>query len=217
MASATALATLRSRVRFRVGNKTSINDRIDDNLNKAVLHFVLEARPQEAVTSSTATTTSSGTAAYNLASDVLAIMAVRDTTNDREILNGSLEHYNSFKQDTSDSSTLGKPRRWVRIANQIIFYQKIPDGAYATKYWYLQRPTTMDSSNGFPLNLEHEEPVVELATAFTWRDLNAQDKAQLHFSAYREMVAAREEPEEIEDEAPEGGFLYTSNIYRGYN
>lgn len=214
---ASTLATLRNRVRYRVGNKSGIDDQIDDNLNKAVLHFVRQVRPQEAVTSSTATTTTSGTAAYDLASDVLALMAVRDTTNDREILNGSLEHYNSFKQDTTDSSTLGKPRRWVRITNQLVFYQKIPDGAYGIKYWYLKRPTTMDSSNNFPLNDEWEEAVVELATAFTWRDLNSADKAQLHFSAYGEMIQSAEKPKEIEDESPEGGFLYTSNIYRGYN
>ena len=214
---AETIENLRSRVKFRLGSKSGMDGRIDDNINKAIIHLIRQVRPQEAVSSSTSTTTSSGTIEYSLASDVLAIMAVRDTTNDREILNGSLPHFNTFKQDTSDSSTLGKPRRWTRIANKLVLYQKIPDGAYALKYWYLKRPTKMDSSNDFPLNDEWEEPVVELATAFSWRDLNAMDKAQLHFTAYGEMVQSGEKPEEIEDEVPEGGLLPVSNIFRGYN
>jgi len=214
---AETLANLRSRVKFRLGNKkdSGIDTRVDDNLNKAVLHLVRQVRPQEAITSTT-DTTASGTAEYDLAADVLAIVVVRDTTNDRAIINGSIKHFNSFKQDTTDASTLGKPSRWTRIANQLVLYQKIPDDEYGIKYWYVKRPTEMDSSNDFPLNDEWEEPVVELATAFTWRDLNASDKAQLHFSAYAEMISSAEEPEAIEDESPEGGFVPISNTYRGY-
>ena len=211
---ASTLATLRDRVRYRVGNKSSVNSRIDDNLNKAVLHLVRQVRPQEAITSTTGNT-ASGDFDYALASDCLAIVMVRDTTNDIEILQGSVTHFNRFKQDTTDSSTLGRPRRWTRIGNELILYQKIPDGVYGYKYWYIKRPTTMDSSNNFPLNDEWEEAVVELAAAFCWRDLNAADKASLHFSAYTEMLGSTEEPEEIEDESPEGGFYYVSNTYRG--
>jgi hypothetical protein len=133
---------------------------------------------------------------------------VRNDTDDEELLRGSMREYNRLKRDTTASSTLGKPTRWTRFGNYLVLYNKIPDSTTRTiRVTMIERPTTMDASNDFPLNEEWRKPVESLAAAMTWTHLNDMAKASLHMSHYREMITLRQKPEEKEREAPEAQII----------
>jgi hypothetical protein len=201
------------------GGKTQIDDTIDDNINEAILQLIQEVRPHE-VTTSTTFSMVANQAAYTFnvtgsdvgVTDLFAVIMVRDDTEDWEIKQGSEREYNRLRQDTSVTATTGNPHRWARIGNSLYLYNKIPDATNTVEIFYLQRPTTMDASNDFPLNEEWRKPVERLAAALTWTDLNKPLLAQLHASAYREMIALRQTPEGIEDEAPEAQLIPVSNL-----
>lgn len=206
---AETLADMRTRVKILVGNKSGMDDHIDDNINEAVLQLLQEVMPQEVWTDTSFSLTAS-TAEYTFSSspisktDVWCVVMMRNTTDDEEIPRGGPRHYNRLGQDTSDASNLGKPTRWTRIGNKLVIYNKIPDSTSRTvKLTYIARPTTMDASNDFPLNEEWRKPVEALAAALTWTHLNDMQKASLHMSSYRELITLRQKPEEKEDEAPE--------------
>jgi len=209
MASGTTLATMRTRVAFKVGNRTGIDTTIDDNLNKATLYVLSTMRPQD-MWGTVSFSTVSGTAEYTFAgipvTDLYSILMLRDTTNDREILRGSMRHYNKLKQSTA-ASNLGDPRRWTRRGENLVLYSRIPGSVLSVKVTYLQRPPTMTGAQNFPLNLEWERPVEEYAAFLTWTDLNEAGKADARMKAFQAFIAPMDKPEAIEDEAPEASLV----------
>jgi len=215
------LNDIRTRIKFRIGSKEAADDQIDQNLNEAIRHTILRVRPQEMQTTTTFTTTS-GKFKYSFATDLvvtdlLAIEFVRDQTDDVEILQGARQHFNRLQQDTTNTSSLGNPRRWVREGENIILYSRIPDATARTiKVSYLQRPADLSSTNTtFPLNDEWLLPTEQWAAGLTLLDLNANDKAGAKFGLYEQMITSREDPEGIEDESPEGLLLPVSNTMDG--
>ena len=205
-----SLTDMRANVKLKVGNKAGIDNTIDDNLNKATLHVLSVFRPQDmwdAVSFATTNKKSEYVFADSPVSkdDVYAILMVRDVTKDREILRGSMRHYNRLRQDTAVAGTLGDPRRWTRLGNQLVLYARIPDSATRTvKMTYLKRPAKMTPTVlAFPLNDEWARPVEEYAAYLTWLDLNEGNKAAFRLQAYQELVSTMDKPEAIEDEAPE--------------
>lgn len=221
-----SLVTMRENVKFKIGRKEGMDSTIDAKINEAVLYVLSVYRPQDMWGRAFATTVS-GQAEYtfNIAAsdlqtaapddvlDLYAILMVRDQTNDREILRGSMRHFNRLRQDTSVASTLGPPRRWTREANQLILYSRIPNAtALTVKVTYLRRPPVMveaappDPAVDFPLNEEWQGPVEEYAAFLLWTDLNEANKAAAKLSAFQTKVGAitgLDKPEAIEDEAPE--------------
>lgn len=200
----TTLATMRSRVALALGNKQGLNDTIDLNLNEATLQHTMRVKPKEMQKTATFSV-SSATAAYNLSSnvgsDVYAVMFVRNTTDDDPLSQGTEREWHNSNQDTSQSSNLGKPHRWVHIEDDIVLFAQIPDSTSRTiQVRYLQRPATMTSAVDFPLNEEHERPVEQLAKALTWLDIGNETKAGASFNAYEALLTARFQPEEVEDE-----------------
>lgn len=215
---AATLAQMRTRVKIMVGGKAGIDDTIDGNINEAILQLIQEVRPQE-VTTSTTFAAAASTAEYTFSSspisvtDLLAVVMVRDNTKDWEIKRGGKREYNRFPQDTSVAGNLGDPHRWTRIGNKLILYNKIPNSLTRTiELTYLKRPATMTSVVNFPLNEEWRKPVERLAASMTWADLSKMDLSSFHASVYREMIAIRQNPEAIEDEAPEAQMIPISNL-----
>jgi hypothetical protein len=205
-----------------VGNRNGIDDQIDDNINMAVREIALTAKPQE-LWLSTTFTTSDGTAEYAFASmstpvtDLMAILLVRDNTDDVPLTRGGLSSYFNQKLDsTNDASTKGDPSRWTRFGNSLVLYSYIPDSTSRTmRMLYLQRPAALSAdADTFPLNAEWEQPAKLLAAAYTWLDLNNSEKATLKFQAYDRYMNTVETPEELESEAPETSFQFVSNPNR---
>ena len=204
------LTTMRENVRLKVGGKQGIDATLDDNLNKATLYILATYRPQE-MWDTASFATSANKAEYVFEdspiskTDVYAILMLRDVTKDREILRGSMRHYNRLRQDTSVSTTIGDPRRWTRLGNKLVLYSRIPDSVARTvKLTYLKRPLLMSATQlAFPLNDEWARPVEEYAAFLTWTDLNEPTKAQMRLQSFQALVSTMDKPEAIEDEAPE--------------
>ena len=219
--SKTASAMLTS-VKLMCGNKNSIDSTIEDNINHAIKQFIMELRPQEAWATTTFST-SNADFLYDIGSggqinitDFLAVISVRNNTDDVEIKRGGMRDFNRQLQDTTNSSALGRPNRWTRQGNNLILYNKIPDSTARTiKLTYLKRPADITGSTAFPLNDEWIRPVELLAAALTFTDLLDNPNAQLKFAAYDKALSAFDKPENIEDEAPEASIRLVHNLNYG--
>jgi hypothetical protein len=202
-----------------VGNRTSIDSQIDDNINLAIREIALTAKPQELWVSTTFTT-SDATAEYAFSgmstpvTDLAAVLFVRDNTKDVPLKRGSLSGY--LNQKISASPPTGEPNYWTRFGNTLVLYSEIPDGTSRTmRMLYLQRPAALSGdTDTFPLNAEWEQPAKLLASAYTWLDLNNVEKAQLKMQAYDRYMATVDTPEEVERESPESSFQFISNPVR---
>lgn len=216
---ATTHAAMLSNVKYMTGNKSGIDSTITNNINHAIRQFVMQMRPQEAW-STVSFSTSSSTAAYAIGSgaainitDFLAVLMVRNTTDDREIKRGGMRHFNQLLQVTSNSAAIGRPDRWTRQANSLILYSKIPDSTARTiKMTYLKRPDAISGTTAFPLNDEWIRPCEVLAAALTFTDLSDERNASLKFMAYEKSLMAFDPPENIEQEAPEAGIRMVHNL-----
>lgn len=208
---ADALSTVRNRVKLKVGNKSGIDDYIDEAINEAILQVIQEAKPQE-MWATTTFSTSNATASYAFTgaainkTDVYSILFVRDVTDDVEVKHTSYEVWNRYTQSTSNTSTLGAPRLWTRLGNNLILFSRIPDSTSRTiGITYLKRPTRLSAdSDTFPLNDEWKRPVEELAAAYVFMDLNAADKSAAKKALYDDMMSRRTSPEAEEDASPWG-------------
>lgn len=206
-------------VKYMCGNKAGIDSRITANINHAIWQVILQARPQEAWATATFTT-SSGDFLYDIGSggqinitDFMAVLMLRNSTDDVEIKRGSMRDFNRQLQDTTNSAALGRPNRWTRQGNNIVLYSKIPDSTSRTiKLTYLKRTAAISGSTAFPLNDEWIRPVELLAAALTFTDLADAANAGIKMAAFEKTMQAYDKPENIEDEAPEASIRFASNL-----
>lgn len=215
---ADTLETMRTKVKFECGNKNGIDQVIDDAINDAIIEVVSTFQPQEMVTSATGST-SNQTSSYSFSSvfsvtDVLAIVGVRNDTDDYRLKRGSVLEFLMARTDTSQASNFGRPNKWTRQGNNLILYSMIPDSTARTmRLYYVQRPAEITAdATAFPLNREWERPVALLAASYVWGSLNNAEKATLKDQQYSALVTRRDHPEEYEDESPESQFVPMSNV-----
>lgn len=210
-----------SNIKYMCGNKNGIDDNITNNINHAIKQVILQTRPQEAWT--TVSFNTSGVAAYAIGSglainitDFLAVLMVRNTTDDIEIKRGGMRDFNRQLQDTTNSSALGRPNRWTRQGTSLILYSKIPDSTVRSiKMTYLKLPASISGATAFPLSDEWIRPCELLAAAMTFTDLLDTANASLKFSAYDKSIGSYDKPENIEDEAPEASIRLVHNLNYG--
>ncbi len=215
---ADTLATMRTKVKFEVGNKNGIDQIIDDSINDAIIEVVSTFQPQEMVTSATGSV-SNQVSSYSFSSifsatDVLAIVGVRNDTDDYRLKNGSLLEFLLARTSTTGSSNFGRPNKWTRQGDNLILYSMIPDATARTiRMYYVQRPAEITAdATAFPLNREWERPVALLAASYVWASLNNVEKAGLKEQQYVATVSRRDTPDELEDESPERQFVPMSNL-----
>ena len=218
---ATTHNAMLSNVKYMCGNKNGIDANITNNINHAIRQLVMQVRPQEAWTTTSFNT--SGVAAYAMGSglainitDFLAVLMLRNTTDDVEIKRGGMRDYNRQLQDTANNAALGRPNRWTRQGTSLILYNKIPDSTVrAIKMTYLKLPAAISGATAFPLNDEWIRPCELLAAALTFTDLLDNANAQLKFAAYDKAMESFDKPENIEDEAPEASIRLVHNLNYG--
>lgn len=206
------LLQMRGRVKSSLGNKGNINDDIDNAINEAMWQIIWEEKPHEA-TADTTFTTSASDYDYGFTDDIAdeeiyAPYMIFNSTDQHMLLSGSFEEF----LHSRDKGT-GQPSKWCRYKNQIILYKSIPDGTSRTiEVYYIKRLTKMsDEESTFPLNDEWIYPTEELATALMFNRLKQFQAAEAHYQAYRTAVGTRDTPIMVDQEAPEGGFLFISN------
>lgn len=215
---ADTLATMRTKVKFECGNKNGIDQIIDDAVNDAIIEVVSSFQPQEMTASATGATVDQ-TSAYAFAgvfsaSDLLAVIGVRNDTDDYRLKRGSLLEFLKARTDTSSAANFGRPNKWARQGNSLLLYSMIPGATiYTMRLYYVQRPAEITTDTAaFPLNREWERPVTLLAASYVWGSLNNVEKAGLKEQQYSATVQRRETPEEIEDESPESQLVMSSNV-----
>ena len=206
-------------VKLMCGNKAGIDDQIVKNINSAIKQLIMQVRPQEDWATTTFATANAdflydiGAAGQIAITDFLAVLMVRNNTDDVEIKRGGMRDFNRQLQDTTNTSSLGRPNRWTRQANSLILYNKIPDSTTRSiKLTYLKKPNDISGSTAFPLNDEWIRPVEILSAAYTFTDLLDTPHADLKFAAYDKEIQAFDKPENIEEEAPEASVRMVHNL-----
>jgi len=209
---------MRSRVKASLGQKSNINDDIDNAINEAMWQLIWEVKPHES-TDMVEFDTTDGVYEYNFTDDlsdeeIYAPYMVFDDTRDFLLRNGSFEE---FLRTRNDDST-GNPAKWTRYKNNLILYKSIPDSTSRTiEVYYVKRLTKMTGETStFPLNDEWIYPTEELATALMFNRLKQFAASEAHYQSYRIAIGTRDTPEMIDQEAPEGGFQFVSNPVTGF-
>jgi len=207
------LLQMRARVKSSLGNKGNINDDVDNAINEAMWQLIWEVKPHEATNMVSFDTTDSDYD-YGFTDDlsdeeIYAPFLVFDDTRDYLLTNGSFEEFLRTRKDGSK----GNPTKWTRYKNELILYKSIPDGTSRTiEVYYIKRLSKMTSeSDVFPLNDEWIYPTEELATAIMFSRLKQFDASAAHYQAYQLSIGSRDTPEMVDQEAPEGGFMFISN------
>lgn len=167
----TTFGEIKDEVQWHIRQRTDIETFVERKINQAVIDVMLLVKPPEFFSTVTVTTTA-GTPNYDLESsaDTLAVIGVSITntnisSNNRRLHRGHWDQFDDADQDFSTTGpNLGRPRRYFRYEDEIIFYDKVPDdndgNDYSIRVRTLQRPTVMTAdSDTFPLEIEWEEPV----------------------------------------------------------
>ncbi len=208
------LLQIRNRVKTSLGNKGNINDDIDNAINEAMFQLIWEQKPHEAI-NDLSFTTADGDYDYNFSDDlsdteIYAPYLVFNSTDSYMLLSGSFEE---FLRTRNDDASGGRSSKWCRYKNNIILYKSIPGSTEKTiEVYYVKRLTKLaEPTDVFPLNDEWIYPVEELATAIMFNRLKQFPAAEAHYGAYRAAVGARDTPTMVDQEAPQGGFIFVSN------
>lgn len=197
----TTFGELKSEVQYHIRQRSDLTSFVESKINEAVLDVMLQVKPPEFFSTTTIATTA-GTPNYNLkaSDDVLAILSVTFTntniaSNDRRLRRGHWNEYDEMDQDFSASGpNRGRPRKYFRYANEILFYDDIPDdndgNEYSIRVRCLERPTEMTSdSDTFPLALEWQEPTV-LRAAFKLMTLTGDlDRRGVLLELYNQSIS----------------------------
>lgn len=148
MSRSVQLSVLRSDVR-EMGDWENATDRvsntlIDRALNQAITKTwlkIVRAGGQHKVTTTASANTTSGTAAYALASDFLWMLSVMVTSDgvERELTRVEMQHASDY---TDNAGGLGIPTEYQLVGDNLEFVP-VPDGIYSYRYRYVQTPTTL--------------------------------------------------------------------------
>ncbi len=184
----TMQAELQLHLRQRVGLITSVKQK----LNEALLEVMILSKPPEFF-ETTPITTVAGTSAYDLtaqSNNILAVVGVTiDGTSTVKPTRLTKGDYREFDEQHQTTSTRGRPHKWFRFAQEIIFYNKVPDAVYTITVRHLERPTVLSAdADVFPLGLEWEEPVILRAASKMFTLLGNPERKAVSDSLFNEAV-----------------------------
>ncbi len=97
--------------------------------------------------------------------------------------------YREFDEKHQTSDTRGRPHKWFRFGQEIIFYNSVPDAVYTITVRHLERPTVLSAdADVFPLPLEWEEPVILKAAAKMFTLLGNAERKDLTDSLFDDSI-----------------------------
>ncbi len=209
---------LQYQLRQRVGLITSVKQK----LNEATLEVMLLVKPPEFF-ETTQITTVAGTSAYDLTSQSNNIMAVLSATIDgtssvkpTRLTRGD---YREFDEQHQTTANRGRPSKWFRYGQEIIFYQKVPGEIFTITVRHLERPTVMSAdADVFPLPLEWEEPVILRAASKMFTLLGNPERKQMSDALFNEgvgFIIAKVKSIENEADKDAGMRLSTHSLKQG--
>lgn len=165
----TTFLTMQAELQLHLRQRTGLLTSVKQKLNEALLEVMLLVKPPEFF-ETTPITTVAGTSAYSLTGQTNNILAVVGVTVDgtatvkpTRLTRGD---YREFDEQHQTTTTRGRPHKWFRFGQEIIFYDQVPDIVYTVTVRHLERPTIMSADGDiFPLPLEWEEPTIMRAAS----------------------------------------------------
>jgi hypothetical protein len=188
----TTFLTMQTELQLHLRQRTGLLTSVKQKLNEAVLEVMLLAKPPEFY-ETTPITTVAGTSAYDLtaqSNNILAVVGVTiDGTSTVKPTRLSKGNYREFDEQHQTADTRGRPHKWFRFGQEIIFYDKVPDAVYTITVRHLERPTVLSAdADVFPLPLEWEEPVILRAAAKMFTLLGNAERKGLADQLFNEAV-----------------------------
>ncbi len=188
----TTFLTMQTELQLHLRQRTGLLTSVKQKLNEAVLEVMLLAKPPEFF-ETTLITTVAGTSAYDLtaqSNNILAIVGVTigstSTVKPTRLTKGD---YREFDEQWQTSDTRGRPHKWFRFGQEIIFYNSVPDAVYTVTVRHLERPTVLAAdADVFPLPLEWEEPVIVRAASKMFTLLGNLDRKELADQLFNDAV-----------------------------
>jgi len=165
----TTFLTMRTELQLHLRQRVGLTTSVNQKLNEATLEVMLLVKPPEFF-ETTDIATVNGTSAYSLTgqtNNILAVLGVTigstATVKPTRLTRGT---YHEFDEQWQTTDTRGRPHKWFRFGQEIIFYDQVPDAVYTITVRHLERPTVMSAdADVFPLPLEWEEPVIMRAAS----------------------------------------------------
>lgn len=190
---------LKAKVKFRVGNRTDIDNLIADNINRAYIDIATRERfvaggktivfPQNfyfpTLLAEASFNTSNAIQSYTLADNVLWIIAMRNDTNNMPI---NLKTFRDFYRFIGMTTGVGSPTM-AYYQNQKVWLYPIPDKSYKITYWYKKKPALLVRNTDTPeLPEEWHEAVFLLAVAMTFFDLLEDERGNTHLMLLENFI-----------------------------
>lgn len=193
------LATARTQLQIELGNRTDVDDLLDDQYNYAIQEIASMYEFPELQKSATCPLRD-GVYAYLLPAEYYAVIGVYDETNDIE-----LDHQNKWDFEQTDEAKTGPngPRAYALYNSQLYLWNTVPDSTAASDitirldYWASQ-PKLTASSGSHVLPEEWERGIRLKAAAFAFLILNMEEKAGMRGQEFERWVSTIRTPKSQE-------------------
>lgn len=183
---------LKEKIRFRVGNRSDIDQLIADNINRAYIDIATREKftaggkifafPEHlyfpTLIKNAELTLTTNIQKYALASDFAWMITMKNKTQDVPVALKTLKQFYLF----IDKPDKGIPTM-ACVVNQDVYFYPIPNQSYSMIYWYKKRPALLSSDNDTPeLPQEWHEAIFLLASAMTFYDLLEEVRGDRHMA-----------------------------------
>jgi hypothetical protein len=188
----TTFLTMQTELQLHLRQRVALTTSVKQKLNEALLEVMLLVKPPEFF-ETTNIATVAGTSAYDLtaqSNNILAVVGVTigstSTVKPTRLTKGD---YREFDEQWQTTDNRGRPHKWFRFGQEIIFYNKVPDAVYTITVRHLERPTIMSAdADVFPLALEWEEPVIMRAASKMFTLLGNPERKSMSDQLFNDAV-----------------------------
>jgi hypothetical protein len=192
------LATLRSRLRKRIGNPdtSDVTDAdLTDIINQAYKDIADRFRFHQ-VRRLCSFDTVSGSKNYELPSALVSIINVRDRTSGDKLTKTDLR--DDASQESEDDDDQGQPLYYIRLRN-FIRLEPTPDGVYKIEIFYKAGITDLSADGDSPILPDPwHEGILKLARHYYYDQKPDVAKAQYALQMYQSWVSTK--PVEVDEE-----------------
>lgn len=194
-----SLSTARTQIQIELGNRTDVNNLIDDQYNYAVQEIsTMYEFPVLQMSATCPLREDEYT--YLLPGLFYSVIGVYDDTNDIEV-----DHLNKWDFEQTDETNTGPagPRNFALYNNLLYLWNKVPDSTAASDvtmrldYWAKSGEMTTDAGTHL-LPYEWERGIRLKATAFVFRILDMDEKASMREQEFDRWVSRIKTPKSQE-------------------
>jgi hypothetical protein len=189
---------LKAKLKFRLGNRTDIDELIANNINRAYLDIATRERfvaggkiitlPQRiyfpTLLSSDSFLTEKDTQSYDIAPDVLWVIGIKNLTKNIPITLKTFRDFYKF---------IGAPFRGTPVMAYVqgtkLWFYPTPDEEYSIEYWYKKKVQPLFNNTDVPeLPEEWHEAIFLLAAAMCYFDLLEDGRGMNHMMLLENFI-----------------------------